>query len=196
MNKKLKNYLNKIERLDYDKRLPIHASLFENKAMISKFLWDIHSYNAKKFYKSQTNQTISNLEKKGFTTGKLSNTKTNLLRQIFKSCKKIKLDPFDFDFDYVYEPRKNLHDDMVRINNYFEPSNFFYENFPQVLNPLKKIIETENQFFWKVASFRIFEVKPVKKTQGFHKDDQALAIKKLFFYPEGANKEDWIYNNH
>ena len=125
MNKKLKNYLNKIERLDYDKRLPIHASLFENKAMISKFLWDIHSYNAKKFYKSQTNQTISNLEKKGFTTGKLSNTKTNLLRQIFKSCKKIKLDPFDFDFDYVYEPRKNLHDDMVRINNYLSLVIFF-----------------------------------------------------------------------
>ena len=44
-------------------------------------------------------------------------------------------------------------------------------------------------FFWKVASFRIFEVKPVNKAQGFHKDDQALAIKKLFFYPEGANKE-------
>ena len=82
MSKKLKNYLNKTEHLDYEKRLPIHASLFENKAMISKFLWDIHSYNAKKFYKSQNKQTTSDLEKKGFTTGKLSDThksiKTNI----------------------------------------------------------------------------------------------------------------------
>ena len=189
MNKNLKNYLDKIEHLEYKKRLQIHSSLFENKAMISKFLWDIHSYNAKKFYKSKNNQCSSNLEIKGFITGKLSNTHTDLLRQIFKSCEKVQLDPFDFDFDYVYEPRKNLHDDMVRINNYFKPSKFFYENFPKILDPLEKVIEVENQFYWKVASFRIFEVKPVNKAQGFHKDDQALAIKKLFFYPEGANKE-------
>ena len=58
MNKKLKNYLNKTEHLEYEKRLQIHASLFENKAMISKFFWDIHSYNAKKFYKSQNKQTL------------------------------------------------------------------------------------------------------------------------------------------
>ena len=44
---------------------------------------------------------------------------------IFSSCEKVKFDPFDFDSDYVYEPRKNLHDDMVRINNYYKPSEFF-----------------------------------------------------------------------
>ena len=88
MNKNLKNYLDKIEHLEYKKRLQIHSSLFENKAMISKFLWDIHSYNAKKFYKSKNNQCSSNLEIKGFITGKLSNTQTDLLRQIFKSWKK------------------------------------------------------------------------------------------------------------
>ena len=38
MNKNLKNYLDKIEHLEYKKRLQIHSSLFENKAMISKFL--------------------------------------------------------------------------------------------------------------------------------------------------------------
>ena len=106
----------------------------------------------KKFYKSQNKQTTSDLEKKGFTTGKLSNTHTNLLKQIFKSCKKVKLDPFDFDFDYVYEPRKNLHD-MVRINNYFNPSNFFYEKFPQILDPLKKVIEKKKSIFLESCLF-------------------------------------------
>ena len=195
MNKNLKNYLDKIEHLEYKKRLQIHSSLFENKAMISKFLWDIHSYNAKKFYKSKNNQCSSNLEIKGFITGKLSNTQTDLLRQIFKSCEKVQLDPFDFDFDYVYEPRKNLHDDMVRINNYFKPSKFFYENFPKILDPLEKVIEVENQFYWKVASFRIFEVKPVNKAQGFHKDDQALAIKNYFFIQKELIKK-LDHNNH
>ena len=58
---------------------------------------------------------------------------------------------------------------------------FFFENLPSILNPLKQTLEQENQFYWRVASSRIFEVKPVSKAQGFHKDDQALAIKKLFF---------------
>ena len=188
MKKDLKKYFNEIEHLQYDKRLPFHASLFENKAMISKFLWDMHSYNAKKFYKTNNEKYNSKLEEFGYITGKLNEKDTVLLKKIFSSCEKIKFNPFDFDSDYVYEPRENLHKDMIRINDYFNPSKFFFENLPLILNPLKNIIEKENQFYWKVASCRVFEVKPVDKAQGFHKDDQALAIKKLFFYPKGANK--------
>ena len=189
MKKDLKEYLNYIEHLEYDERLPIHASLFENKAMLSKFIWDIHSHNAKKFYILQNKKYNSELEKRGYITGNLNKNDTALLKNIYLSCKKEELDPFDFDFNHVYEPRKNLHDDMVRINNYFHPSDFFFENMLKILNPLKDRIEKENQYYWKVASCRIFEVKPVIKAQGFHKDDQALAVKKLFFYPEGANKK-------
>ena len=54
MKKNLKEYFDHIEHLDYSSRLPSHASLFENKAIMSKILWDIHSYNAKKFYKDMT----------------------------------------------------------------------------------------------------------------------------------------------
>lgn len=189
MKKDLKEYLNHIEHLEYDERLPIHASLFESKAMLSNFIWDVHSHNAKKFYMLKNKKYNSELENIGFITGKLNKNDTILLKQIYSSCKKEKLDPFDFDFNHLYEPRKNLHDDMVRINNYFYPSNFFFENMPKILNPLKSRIEKENQYYWKVASCRIFEVKPINKTQGFHKDGQALAIKKLFFFPEGANKK-------
>tara|TARA_B110000261_G_C13064095_1_gene349434 strand:+ start:628 stop:1743 length:1116 start_codon:yes stop_codon:yes gene_type:complete len=188
MKNKLKDYIYKTEHLNYSSRIPVHASLFENKAMLSKFAWDIHSYNAKKYYKKINSDHSSTLEKYGYLTGNLDKEKTNLLRKIYSSCKKITFNPFDFDSDYVYEPRKNLHDDMVRINNYYQPSKFFFNNMPFIIDPLKEILEKENQFYWKVASSRIFEVKPVNKTQGFHKDDQALAIKKLFFFPDGANK--------
>ncbi len=188
MNKDLKKYFNEIEHLKYDERLPFHASLFENKAMISKFLWDMHSHNAKKFYKSNNLKYDSTLEELGYITGKLEKKNAELLKKIYESCEKIEFNPFDFDSDYVYEPRENLHKDMVRINNYYKPSEFFFKNLPLILNPLKNTIEKENQFYWRVASCRVFEVKPVSKAQGFHKDDQALAIKKLFFYPEGANK--------
>ena len=35
---------------------------FENKAMISKILWDIHSHNAKKFYINNNTKYDSTLE--------------------------------------------------------------------------------------------------------------------------------------
>ena len=192
MNEKdLKKYLNKIEQHSYEDRLPAHATLFKNKAIMSKMLWDAHYYNAKKFYK-ESNRLLdqpSSLEKNGYITGELNEKDSLLLKEIFLSCKQISLDPFEFSFDYVYEPRENLHGDMERVNNYFQPSEFFFNKFPELLNPLKILIEKENQFYWKVASCRIFEVKPVDRTQGFHKDAQALGVKKLFFFPNGANKK-------
>ena len=46
---KLKKYLSEIEKLKYVSRLPEHATLFKNKAILSKMLWDVHFYNTKKF---------------------------------------------------------------------------------------------------------------------------------------------------
>ena len=192
MNEKdLKKYLDKIEQHSYEDRLPSHATLFKNKAIMSKILWDVHYYNAKKFYKESNHLSDQppSLEKNGYITGELNEKESLLLKEIFLSCKQIPLDPFEFSFDYVYEPRENLHGDMERVNNYFQPSEFFFNKFPELLDPLKILIEKENQFYWKVASCRIFEVKPVERTQGFHKDAQALGIKKLFFFPNGANKK-------
>ena len=188
---KLKKYFYEIEQLKYASRLPEHATLFKNKAILSKMLWDVHFYNTKKFYKECNHilDQVSSLEKNGYITGELNQKDSLLLKDIFLSCKQMPLDPFEFSFDYVYEPRENLHGDMERVNNYFQPSEFFFNRFPEILNPLKVLLETENQFYWKVASCRIFEVKPVDKTQGFHKDDQALGVKKLFFFPNGANKK-------
>ena len=181
MNEKdLKKYLNKIEQYSYEDRLPAHATLFKNKAIMSKMLWDTHYYNAKKFYK-ESNKILDqppSLEKNGYITGMLNQEESLLLKEIFLSCEQMPLDPFEFSFDYVYEPRENLHGDMERVNNYFQPSEFFFNKFPELLEPLKILIEKENQFYWKVASCRIFEVKPVDRTQGFHKDAQALGIKK------------------
>ena len=57
MNKNLKNYLDKIEHLEYKKRLQIHFFFFENKAMISKFLW-IFTAIMRKFYKSKTTSAL------------------------------------------------------------------------------------------------------------------------------------------
>ena len=74
--------------------------------MISKILWDIHSHNAKKFYINNNTKYDSTLEEYGYITGKLDKKSTDLLMNIFNSCEKIKFDPFDFDSDYVYEPRK------------------------------------------------------------------------------------------
>jgi hypothetical protein len=186
----LKKYLDEIEKLSYKSRLPEHATLFRNKAIMSKMLWDVHYYNAKRFYK-ESNQLLeqtSDLEQNGYITGKLNEKETSLLKDIFLSCKKKSLDPFDFSTDYFYEPRENLHGDMERVNNYFHPSEFFFNRFPEILEPLKTLIEKENFFYWRVASLRIFEVKPVDRTQGFHLDSQALGYKKMFFYPDGANK--------
>ena len=66
MSEKLKKYIHEIEHLKYSSREPMHASLFENKAMLSKIAWDIHSYNAKKFYKEVNSDHNSTLEKYGY----------------------------------------------------------------------------------------------------------------------------------
>jgi len=188
MSHKLKKDIHEIEHLKYSLRKPIHASLFENKAMLSKFAWDIHTYNAKKFYRDNNPDHESSFEKYGYITGVLNEEESKLLKKIYSSCKKTTLDPFDFDSDYSYEPRESYHKDMARINNYYEPSKFFFDNIPILLDPLKGKLEKENKFYWKVASCRVFAVKPVRKTQGFHKDDQPSGINKLFFYPNGVNK--------
>ena len=107
---------------------------------------------------------------------------------IFNSCEKVKFDPFDFDSTMSMSQEKIFM--MIWLELIITTSQgIFFENLPSILNPLKQTLEQENQFYWRVASSRIFEVKPVSKAQGFHKDDQALAIKKLFFYPKGANRK-------
>ena len=67
MKEDLKKYFDEIEHLQYSERLPSHASLFENKAIISKFLWDIHSHNAKKFYINNNTKYDSKLEEYGLS---------------------------------------------------------------------------------------------------------------------------------
>ena len=47
-------YINKIEHLKYDKRLPLHATIFENKQNLSNIIWDIHGHNACQFYKKES----------------------------------------------------------------------------------------------------------------------------------------------
>ncbi len=183
-------YINKIEHLKYDKRLPLHATIFENKQNLSNIIWDIHGHNACQFYKKKNpNSKESIIKQNGYVTGKLSKKKTEALQKIFNSCKKINFEPFDFHSDYVYEPRENLHQDMIRINDYYQPSEYLFKNLPKIFDPLSKIIERENGFYFKVASLRVFSVKPNEKTQGFHTDAQPFAIKKFFFYPYGANKD-------
>ena len=59
-DEELKKYLDEIEKLSYKSRLPEHATLFRNKAIMSKMLWDAHYYNAKRFYK-ETNQLCNKM---------------------------------------------------------------------------------------------------------------------------------------
>lgn len=186
----IKETISEIEHLSYDKRKPEHISIFESKSSLSKFVWDIYAHNACVLYKKNNpehKKTI--LSQKGFFLGNLSEEDAKLLQEIFNSCKKKEFDPHDFDSSYTYEPRKNLHEHMARINDYFEPSEFLFKNLPKILEPLSPIIERECGYYWKVASLRIFQVKPVEYTHGFHKDGQPVATKKIFFFPNGVNKE-------
>ena len=142
------------------------------------------------YFLSKKNATAQNstLSQKGIYQGPLSESHTKLLKQIFDSCQLEEFDPYRFNSDENYEPRKNLHENMVRINNYYEPSELFFKNFPQIFEPLVPIIEKECGCYWRVASIRIFAVKPVNHTQGFHIDGQPYGVRKIFFYPNGVSK--------
>ena len=76
-----------IEKLKYVSRLPEHATLFKNKAILSKMLWDVHFYNTKKFYKecNQISDQAPSLEKNGYITGELNQKDSLLLKEIFLS---------------------------------------------------------------------------------------------------------------
>lgn len=186
----IKDFFHQIEHLTYEQRKPNHATLFANKALLSKLVWDIHSHNACIFYsKKNPHLKKSTLSEKGFLLGQLADEETELLQKIFNSCNEITLDANDFDSDYFYEPRINVHEHMERINHYYYPSDFLFSHLPKLIAPLIQTIEQECGFYWQVASMRIFKVKPVAHTQGMHKDDQPFAIKKIFFYPNGVSKE-------
>ena len=55
-----------------------------------------------------------------------------------------------------------------------------FKKIPLILDPMKDLIEKENQFIEKLRHAEYLKVKPNNKTQGYHKDDQALAIKIVF----------------
>lgn len=157
--------------------------------MLSNFAWDIHSFNSYELYaRDNKPKEQSKLQKRGYFTGKLSDEDTKLLREAFESCEKQEFRAEDFKTGYFFEPRENLHEAMRRINTYYKPSDKLIKQIEGFLSDISKTIEEQAQHYWRVGSFRVFRVNPVDSTQGFHLDGWPVAIKKIFFYPNGVGE--------
>jgi hypothetical protein len=176
-----------LEHAPIEERRHALPSLFVAQRMLSNFIWDIYSHNTALYYQLQNPDLApSELNKKGVYTSQLDADKTKLLLEIFESCENEKFAMNTFPSGYFYEPRQSIHEDMVRINDYYKPSEKFYKDFPEILNPLTKLIEQQCGCYFRIGSLRIFSLKPVNKTQGMHLDGWPFAIRKVFFYPNGV----------
>lgn len=183
-------FFRNVERSGYDVRDEFFGLNFSASRVLSNFSWDLHSYNAYLAYaRAKAPAGRPEVSETGLHVGRLSAEQTALLQEIFASCEEKPLDPFAFRTGYLFEPRKSVHDSMSRINRYFEPSDRFRADFPRILDPLAPEIEQASGHFWRACAVRIFSVRPVPETHSFHFDGWPLAIKKLYFYPNGVDRE-------
>lgn len=186
----LSAFFRETETSPCDRRSSYFAPNFSAQRVLSNFAWDVYSYNAYLFYgRSKRVTKKPPISEQGYVVGQLSPEDTRLLQEIFESCPEETLDPFTFRPGYLFEPNKAVHDSMRRINRYFTPSDKFNSDFPRILGPLAPEIERVCGHFWRVCAVRIFSVRPIAVTHSFHKDGWPLAIKKLYFYPWGADRE-------
>lgn len=186
----LKSFFQGVERSRYDARDDFFGLNFSAQRVLSNFAWDVYSYNAYLHYaRLKKSAQAPEVSKSGLHLGHLSAEQTRLLQDIFASCEEKPLDPFAFRSGYLFEPRQSVHESMSRINRYFVPSGRFRIDFPRLLEPLAAEIETLCGHFWRPCGLRIFSVRPVPETHSMHFDGWPLAIKRLYFYPYGVNRE-------
>ncbi|HEY4170557.1 MAG TPA: hypothetical protein VGM96_27435 [Reyranella sp.] len=186
----LKSFFQGVEHSRYDARDDFFGLNFSAQRVLSNFAWDVYSYNAYLAYarlkKPGHEPEVSKL---GLHLGHLSAEQTRLLQDIFASCEEKPLDPFAFRSGYLFEPNESVHESMNRINRYFVPSARLRSDFPRILESLATEIETICGHFWRPCALRIFSVRPVPVTHSMHLDKWPLAIKKLYFYPNGVDRE-------
>ena len=186
----LEEFFRKVESSAYDERDEFFGLNYSAQRVLSNFVWDVHSYNAYLFYaKCKAPKQKPPLSEVGLHIGHLSEEQTELLREIFASCQEQTFDAFRFHSGYLFEPRQSVNDLMGRINRYFTPSEKLLADLPKIIEPLSDDIERLCGHFWRVCAVRIFSVRPVSATQSLHTDGWPLGIKKLYFYPNGVNRE-------
>jgi hypothetical protein len=186
----LKSFFQDVERSRYEARDDFFGLNFSAHRVLSNFAWDVYSYNAYLYYaRARKPAQEPEVSRSGLHLGHLSAEQTRLLQDIFASCEEKPLDPFAFRSGYLFEPNKSVHESMSRINRYFVPSAKFRSDFPRILEPLAAEIETICGHFWRACALRIFSVRPVPETHSMHFDGWPLAIKKLYFYPNGVDRE-------
>jgi hypothetical protein len=186
----LRNFFQKVESSGYHVRNEFFGLNFSSYRVLSNFAWDLYSYNAYLAYiRAKSPSQPPEVSRTGLYVGRLTPEQTALLQDIFASCEEKPLDPFAFRSGYLFEPRESVHDSMSRINRYFVPSDKFRSDFPKILEALAPEIERVCGHFWRVCALRIFSVRPMPETHSFHFDGWPLAIKKLYFYPNGVDRE-------
>jgi len=186
----LKSFFQGIEHSRYEARDAFFGLNFSAQRVLSNFAWDVYSYNAYLHYaRLEKPAQEPEVSKSGLHLGHLSDDQTRLLQEIFASCEEKPLDPFAFRSGYLFEPRQSVHESMSRINRYFVPSAKFRSDFPRILEPLAPGIERICGHFWRPCALRIFSVRPMPETHSMHFDGWPLAIKKLYFYPNGVDRE-------
>jgi hypothetical protein len=187
----LKSFFQSIEHGRYEERGAFFGRNFSAHRVLSNFAWDIYSYNAYLWYaRIKKPAQPPEVDRSGLHLGRLSAEQTRLLQDIFASCEEQPLDPFGFRSGYLFEPRQSVHGQMGHINRYFVPSARFRSDFPQILDPLAAEIERICGHFWRPCGLRIFSVRPgLSETHSLHLDGWPLALKRLYFYPNGVDRE-------
>jgi hypothetical protein len=186
----LKAFFQGVAQSRYNARDDFFGLNFSAQRVLSNFAWDVYSYNAYLRYARRRKPAQEpEVSMSGLCLGQLPADQTRRLQDIFASCEEKPLDPFVFRAGYLFEPNKSVHESMSRINRYFVPSAKFYSDFPGILEPLAPEIERLCGHFWRPCGLRIFSVRPLPETHSMHFDGWPLAIKRLYFYPYGVDRE-------
>lgn len=167
----------------------LSVSFYISQRSLSYVVWELFSREAYlHFARTRKTPGRPKLEGRGFWQGQISDADAETLQAIFAACPTMPFSGNDHDGKSFYEPRLPNHEYLDSTNTYFQPTAQLRTHIESLLKKLTSEIENLCGHFWRVASWRVFALKPESREYDLHVDGWPPAIKKLFFYPAGVGK--------
>jgi hypothetical protein len=147
--------------------------------IVSGLCWDFLTWISKRRYGKP-----GLISTTGFVVGEVSKD----YRPLFDACQQTTFS-CEHAAGYFFEPRAHVHEYFNRTNAYFTPTTAISKALGEELSDLADSLAQACGHYWRVVSFRLFSLRDGINSGAVHVDGWPTGLKKLFIYPNGANRE-------
>lgn len=168
----------------------MHSPYFQKwdiaRRKLSDAAWDMHSTNAYAHYRAtHPNAHPPLLGQTGvYDQGRLGAEDTESLFKLFQECPVIQYSADDFHDGYSFDPTGSLGD----YNTYRRMTPAFEARLSEVLVKIAPTVEELCGHHFRIVSSHIWSLNPGPHKYQWHLDWWPVALKKLFIFPSGVDK--------